>query len=216
MTFEQWLQSLTTEQRYDFDSEGRGYPKPKSHMMHLAWNAATAPLLERIAELEAKLAQRVPEWNGLVEGERDQIVTDICEYGTGFVAPLYAIVEGIERKLMERNAAPAAPEQAPNAQQAEAQEPVLFVSPAQLAAHKDIDEGEFGIYLPAGKTAAGKFTQPLFTRPQPAQLQRVSNEEVRDAVWGYVEDASNCPDEIINIVDSIQSALAAKNGAVLV
>jgi hypothetical protein len=41
-------------------------------------------------------------------------------------------------------------------------EPVLFVSPEQLLAHKDIEDGEFGAYLPARKTAAGKFTQPLF------------------------------------------------------
>jgi hypothetical protein len=42
-------------------------------------------------------------WHGLTEGERDQVVSDLVEYGTGFVAPLYAVVEGIERKLMERN-----------------------------------------------------------------------------------------------------------------
>lgn len=42
MTFDQWLQSLTIEQRYDFDSEGRGYLKDASVMMRLAWDAATA------------------------------------------------------------------------------------------------------------------------------------------------------------------------------
>lgn len=42
MTYEQWLQSLTPEQRYNFDSEGRGYKKDASVMMRLAWDAATA------------------------------------------------------------------------------------------------------------------------------------------------------------------------------
>jgi hypothetical protein len=42
MTFEQWFQSLTTEQLYDFDSEGRGYKKDAGVMMRLAWDAATA------------------------------------------------------------------------------------------------------------------------------------------------------------------------------
>jgi hypothetical protein len=41
-------------------------------------------------------------------------------------------------------------------------EPALFVSPEQLLAHKNIEDGEFGTYLPARKTAAGKFTQPLY------------------------------------------------------
>jgi len=97
--------------------------------------------------------------------------------------------------------------QAPNAQQAEAQEPVLFVSPEQLSAHKDIDEGEFGSYLPARKTAAGKFTQPLFTRPQPAQLQALSEEDLKEIFYASGFD--------IRYADYVQSALAAKNGVVL-
>lgn len=38
--FEAWFQSLTMEQRYDFDSEGRGFKKDATHMMWLAWQAA--------------------------------------------------------------------------------------------------------------------------------------------------------------------------------
>ena len=50
-------------------------------------------------------------WQSLTEGERDQVVSDLVEYGTAFVAPRYAVIEGVERKLMERNApAPAAPQ----------------------------------------------------------------------------------------------------------
>jgi hypothetical protein len=44
-------------------------------------------------------------WQGLTESERNQAVDSLVEYGTGFVAPLYAVIEGIERKLMERNTA---------------------------------------------------------------------------------------------------------------
>lgn len=43
-------------------------------------------------------------WKGLTEDERDKAVGDLIDYGTEFVAPLYAVVEGIERKLRERNA----------------------------------------------------------------------------------------------------------------
>ncbi|WP_212645694.1 hypothetical protein [Delftia sp. PE138] len=40
-------------------------------------------------------------------------------------------------------------------------QPVLYVSPEQLAEHSD-DGPEHGRYLPARKTPAGKFTQPLY------------------------------------------------------
>ena len=46
-------------------------------------------------------------------------------------------------------------------------EPVLYVSPEQLAMHQD-GGPEHGRYLPARKTPVGKFTQALYTRPQPA------------------------------------------------
>lgn len=42
------------------------------------------------------------------------------------------------------------------------QEPVLFVSPGQLEKHADPDDNESGRYLPARKTPAGNFTQPLY------------------------------------------------------
>lgn len=42
MTYEDWLKGLTSEQRYDFDSEGRGYKKDASVMMRLAWEAGAA------------------------------------------------------------------------------------------------------------------------------------------------------------------------------
>ena len=41
MTFDEWCESLTAEQRYDFDSEGRAYKKDSSVVLRLAWDAAT-------------------------------------------------------------------------------------------------------------------------------------------------------------------------------
>ncbi|QDS15744.1 hypothetical protein [Xanthomonas arboricola] len=52
-------------------------------------------------------------------------------------------------------------------------EPAVWVSPEQLAAHADPGRGEGGHYLPARKTQAGKFTQPLYTAP-PAQADRMA------------------------------------------
>lgn len=37
--YRQWLGNLTGEQKYNFDSEGRGYPKDPQQMMWLAWQA---------------------------------------------------------------------------------------------------------------------------------------------------------------------------------
>ena len=43
--------------------------------------------------------------------------------------------------------------------------PVLFVSREQLESHTDHLESEAGRYLPARKTAIGKFTMPLYAHP---------------------------------------------------
>jgi hypothetical protein len=98
--------------------------------------------------------------------------------------------------------------QAPNAQQAEAQEPVATIN----ISDDDFDLGltddyAFGIKrLPNGE-------HQLFTRPQPAQLQALSATDVMSA-WvatgGFV-----LPPEAMDFARSIQSALAAKNGAAL-
>ena len=75
-------------------------------------------LIEAAALSAAEAAQPEPvAWQGLTEGERNQAVQSICEYGTGFVAPLFAVIEGVERILERRNAAP--PQPAPIAAQAE-------------------------------------------------------------------------------------------------
>jgi hypothetical protein len=45
------------------------------------------------------------EWVGLTEEEKDEFVGHICDYGTGFVAPLFATIDSIEAKLREKNKA---------------------------------------------------------------------------------------------------------------
>ena len=65
----------------------------------------------------------------------------------------------------------AAPQPSPTtkaAPQQEAQEPALFVSAKQLADLVDPSHATGGSYLPARKTRAGLFTQPLYTALQPA------------------------------------------------
>ncbi|MFY3096147.1 hypothetical protein ACOTHT_30895 [Achromobacter xylosoxidans] len=47
-------------------------------------------------------------WQGLTDAERDGYVGELVDYGTDFVAPLYSVVESIEKRLREKNAALAA------------------------------------------------------------------------------------------------------------
>lgn len=44
-------------------------------------------------------------WQGLTDAERDGYVGELVDYGTDFVVPLYSIVESIEQRLREKNAA---------------------------------------------------------------------------------------------------------------
>jgi len=44
-------------------------------------------------------------WQGLTDAERDGYVGELVDYGTDFVAPLYSVVESIEKRLREKNAA---------------------------------------------------------------------------------------------------------------
>jgi hypothetical protein len=50
--FAKWFASLTPEQRYDFDSEGRGYKKDATHMMRLAYTAAKKEVERDTARLD--------------------------------------------------------------------------------------------------------------------------------------------------------------------
>ena len=71
---------------------------------------------ERAARTVAEMLERrqsaqvapAGEWRGLTEQERAAFVNEICEYGTGFVAPLFSLAESLEDVLKRRNtAAPA-------------------------------------------------------------------------------------------------------------
>ncbi|WP_315129488.1 hypothetical protein [Comamonas antarctica] len=64
-------------------------------------------------------------------------------------------------------------------------DPVLYVSPEQLAKHSDpegAESAEFGRYLPTRKTPAGKFTQPLYACPPAPAGVAVPAEDMREKV----------------------------------
>ena len=50
MEYLDWWKSLTTEQRYDFDAQGRAYKKDARTMMRLAWDAAAVAEREACAD----------------------------------------------------------------------------------------------------------------------------------------------------------------------
>lgn len=60
---------------------------------------------EVIDLLRAPAAGDALAWQGLTEAERDGYVGELVDYGTDFVAPLYSVVESIEKRLREKNAA---------------------------------------------------------------------------------------------------------------
>ena len=117
-------------------------------------------------------------------------------------------------KGVEESAERIAELEAKLAQRAEAQEPVAWrVHPFDYCIGSD------GVYAVThfdqqAETwrKKGWSVEPLFTRPQPAQLQTLSEEEVREAVRaeGMMYTA---PD--LRVAKAIQSALATKNGAEL-
>ncbi|MGR6075490.1 hypothetical protein [Achromobacter sp. CSND-B12] len=65
-----------------------------------AWNGWQAR-----AALDAPAAGDALEWQGLTKAELASYVGAIIEYGTEFVAPLYSVVESIEKRLREKNTA---------------------------------------------------------------------------------------------------------------
>ncbi|EJO27563.1 DUF551 domain-containing protein [Achromobacter marplatensis] len=59
----------------------------------------------RVMALPAPAAGDARAWQGLTDAERDGYVGELVDYGTDFVAPLYSVVESIEKRLREKNAA---------------------------------------------------------------------------------------------------------------
>lgn len=100
--------------------------------------------------------------------------------------------------------------QAPNAQQAEAQEPAYW----QWRRKADLWSLSHVYSYEVFATTDDSEVRTLFTRPQPAQLQALSEEEIVTA-WRGVKDVGDDKYNAILLSEAIQSALAAKNGVVL-
>ncbi|ANN66438.1 hypothetical protein [Bordetella bronchialis] len=69
------------------------------------WQAGIQYALSRQPSAPASAAIAAPEWRGLSVEECARFVDDICNYGTSFVSPLFAVVESIEKRLRELNSA---------------------------------------------------------------------------------------------------------------
>jgi len=85
-------------------------------------------------------------------------------------------------------------------------EPVIWVSPEQLAAHKDRVPGDGGAYLPARLTRDGKFTKPLYATPPQAMdyqaallAEELSHSETIDQRDRCEEVADELADHIARI-----------------
>ena len=179
------------------------------------------------AELEAKLAQRVPDERAAFEkwfepyweGRQSDLAPWAGWQARAALAAAHAAPEQQEPSHPQfiagfkaghaagriRGAASVA--RASNAQQAEAQEPCAWLDDFGNAFPLGANKGA-GSWMDAHK----RNWRPLFTRPQPAQLQALSEEEVREALLGFSEDSSTYEDNIDGLAKCIQSALAAKNG----
>lgn len=99
--------------------------------------------------------------------------------------------------------------------------PVAWVSPEQLAAHKDRSAGEGGDYLPTRLTRDGLFTQPLYAAPQPAPA--IDLGQFREAVASlktmrddfgmvHIRDLGAAVDRVLDLIDG---QMGAFNGDVL-
>ena len=67
----------------------------------------TPELALRIAGGALRPQADAGQWNGFTTDEKDHFVGSLVEHGTEFVAPLYAVVDNIEKALMEKNRAQA-------------------------------------------------------------------------------------------------------------
>ena len=122
------------------------------------------------ALLDEVLGHERPEWSNLY-GRADAL-NDVQERMTSLHKP------AVDKAWGQFQSAMAAPQQ-------EAQEPALFVSAKQLADLADPSHATGGSYLPARKTRAGLFTQPLYAAPQPAPALLSESEYKRGYRDGY-------------------------------
>ena len=146
--------------------------------------ASVAPLLERITQKQDRI---------------DQLIQEVAA-GADAEAAQRDRIAALEAKLA----------QAPNAQQAEAQEPQDsgMVTPRHFTdeqVSRAMDGRGWWFYGVDPGT-------PLFTLPQPAQLQALSEEELKQTLLAFSEDSSSYEDSIDGLAKCIGAALAAKNG----
>lgn len=127
----------------------------------------------------------------------------------GVLASRNAEIALLKRALMEAEEAP----------QQEAQEPALFVSAKQLADLVDPSHATGGSYLPARKTRAGLFTQPLYTAPQPAPAPL--SDDVSQKTWALLDELEKLRsvnreeedwDTLNKRDDELRAAIAAQGG----
>jgi hypothetical protein len=178
---------MTDEQILHLQEINVGGPSPSYPLDNADWinfaraieAAASAPLIERIAQKQARI---------------DQLIQEVAA-GADVEAKQRGRIAELEAKL---------------AQQAEAQEPIGYMNAGHIyeLQQKRI---HYGYVYPKEGTGA---EIAVFTRPQPAQLQRLSEEEAV-AAWRGVDDAGDDRRNAMLYGDAIQSALAAKNGAEL-
>jgi hypothetical protein len=68
------------------------------------YGAAIGPDRTALSVTKAESPTRSEEWRGLTADERSKAVADLIEYGVGFVAPLFGVIEQLESILQSRNA----------------------------------------------------------------------------------------------------------------
>ncbi|WP_313251133.1 hypothetical protein [Stenotrophomonas indicatrix] len=119
---------------------------------------------------DARVAMSEDDFSNMVEtvaGEHGEMLEDGAPYN-GWCFSCEELIEfshgiirgwGWERRAQEYALA---------ARQPVGEQPAIWVSPGQLAAHKDRVPGDGGAYLPARLTKDGQFTKPLYATP-PAQ-----------------------------------------------
>lgn len=171
--------------------------------LHHAINVAQA----KVVELEAKLAQQADPMSRIAKSKLADLIADgYRECGVMIERP--GDDGAVKRGAVSNGGMviwwhPA--------QQADAQEPFAW---AHVCRKKpELRVLSFSKNDPS-LAALGYKDEPLFTRPQPAQLQRLSEEETM-AAWRGVDDAGDDRRNAMLYGDAIQSALAAKNGAEL-
>jgi len=135
-------------------------------------------LRSAILALDAALAARQPVVVDLPESLHDRVealreVAARQPVGQGDAPPCWWIDHGTYGQITQRQdeadaAANAGKRVVSYAARQPVGEPVIWVSPGQLAAHKDRVPGDGGAYLPARLTRDGQFTKPLYATPAQA------------------------------------------------